>query len=78
MRHDGTRQFFEMNDQGGFLQSIAEIPEPHAFSANVRLADATYPIIFEEHEHSQGLHRDNNMRAAIVHVIADAPPYRYW
>jgi cation diffusion facilitator family transporter len=33
----------------------------------------TYPVAFEEHEHAHGsANRDNNMRAAVVHVIADA------
>ena len=33
----------------------------------------TTPVVFEEHGHAHGAAaRDNNMRAAIVHVIADA------
>jgi len=32
-----------------------------------------YPVVFEEHEHAHGsAARDNNMRAAVVHVMADA------
>jgi cation diffusion facilitator family transporter len=32
-----------------------------------------YPVVFEEHEHAHGAaHRDNNMRAAVIHVVADA------
>jgi Co/Zn/Cd efflux system component len=33
VRPDGTRQLFTMKDQGGYLESIEEIPEPHAFTA---------------------------------------------
>jgi cation diffusion facilitator family transporter len=32
-----------------------------------------YSVAFREHEHAHGAaHRDNNMRAAIIHVLADA------
>jgi cation diffusion facilitator family transporter len=73
VRPDGTRQFFALEDRGDFLESIEEIPEPHAFSANVRIGARTYPVQFEEHEHAHGsAARDHNMRAAIIHVLADA------
>ena len=73
VRPDSARQVFTMMDQGGYLELLAEIPEPHAFVANVRIGPDTYPVVFEEHEHVQGLAaRDNNMRAAVIHVIADA------
>jgi len=73
VRPDGARQEFIMRDRDGFLESIAEIPEPHAFTANVRIGQDAYPVSFEEHEHAQGAAaRDNNMRAAVIHVIADA------
>jgi cation diffusion facilitator family transporter len=73
IRPDGTRQVFIMRDKGDFLESVAEIPEPHAFTANVRIGRDTYPVTFEEHEHAQGsAARDNNMRAAVIHVVADA------
>jgi Co/Zn/Cd efflux system component len=73
VRPDGSRQVFAMRDQDGYLESLAEIPEPHAFAANVRIGQDTYPLVFEEHEHAQGsAARDNNMRAAVIHVIADA------
>ena len=73
VRPDGTRQLFAMVDRGGFLESYDEIPEPHAFTATVRLGGLHYPTVFEEHEHAHGsTARDNNMRAAVIHVIADA------
>ncbi|TPM87057.1 CDF family Co(II)/Ni(II) efflux transporter DmeF [Mesorhizobium sp. B2-3-3] len=73
VRSDGVRQSFAFRDLGDGLESIEEIPEPHAFEANVRIGGRTYPVLFEEHEHAQGkATHDNNMRAAVVHVIADA------
>ena len=74
VRPDGSRQVFALEDRGGYLQSTAEIPEPHAFTAKVRVADGIYPVAFEEHgDHAHGAtHRDNNMRAAVIHVMADA------
>ena len=73
LRPDGTRQLFAMQDKGGFLESRDEIPEPHAFTAMMRIGEQNYPVVFEEHEHAQGsTARDNNMRAAVIHVMADA------
>ncbi len=73
IRPDGARQAFSMVDRGGYLESIEEIPEPHAFNAEVEIAGRTYPAAFEEHEHAHAsAHRDNNMRAAVIHVVADA------
>ena len=73
VRPDGTRQMFALADRGDYLESIDKIPEPHAFDANVSIGGQTYPVTFEEHEHAHGAaSRDNNMRAAVVHVMADA------
>jgi cation diffusion facilitator family transporter len=73
VRADGTQQEFTLLARGEFLESIAEIPEPHAFSANIKIGVNTYTTVFEEHPHGHGAAgRDNNMRAAIVHVMADA------
>ena len=74
-RPDGVHQLFTMVDRGSYLESVEEIPEPHAFTAHLRLGTAgrSYPVTFTEHEHAHAsTSRDNNMRAAIVHVIADA------
>jgi cation diffusion facilitator family transporter len=72
-RPDGIRQLFTMKDQGGYLESVEEIPEPHAFTAHVRMGQQDYPVVFDEHEHAHAsANRDNNMRAAVIHVIADA------
>jgi cation diffusion facilitator family transporter len=77
VRPDGARQAFAMADRGGYLESLDEIPEPHAFVAEVRLGAVAdrqlHRAVFEEHEHGpHTAHRDNNMRAAVVHVMADA------
>ncbi len=76
VRPDGARQFFMMEDRGGYLQSVQEISEPHAFTANVQAGGRGFPVVFEEHEHGHdahdAAHRDNNMGAAIIHVMADA------
>jgi cation diffusion facilitator family transporter len=73
VRPDGTRQHFTMQNQDGYLESVEAIAEPHAFTAYVRIGQEAYPVVFEEHEHAHGsAARDNNMRAAVIHVIADA------
>ena len=73
VRPHGKRQLFAMKDQGGYLESVDEIPEPHAFTAHVCVGQQDYPVVFEEHEHAhESAGRDNNMRAAVVHVMADA------
>jgi cation diffusion facilitator family transporter len=73
VRPDGTRQMFSMADRGSYLESTDEIPEPHAFTATVKIGGEVHSALFEEHEHAhEGAQRDNNMRAAVIHVVADA------
>ena len=80
VRPDGSRQLFAFAARDGYLESLGEIPEPHAFAGLVRLDGHETAVQFEEHEHGHGHGhddghghgRDNNMRAAIVHVMADA------
>jgi cation diffusion facilitator family transporter len=79
VRPDGRSQLFAFEDRGEYWESLDEIPEPHAFLAKVRLVHEGQPnereLEFEEHDHAAAPgahHRDNNMRAAIVHVMADA------
>src|SRR6202453_413245 len=72
-RPDGVKREFAMVARGEFLESVATIPEPHAFNAQISLGADTYTTVFEEHSHGHGATgRDNNMRAAIIHVMADA------
>jgi cation diffusion facilitator family transporter len=75
-RPDGSRQLFAMAPRGGYLESVDDIPEPHAFKVRIvleRNADV-HEVEFTEHGHAQRgtAHRDNNMRAAAIHVLADA------
>jgi cation diffusion facilitator family transporter len=73
VRPDGARQRFGFVERDGFLESVEEIPEPHAFVATVRVGGDAQDVTFTEHEHAHdGAARDNNMRAAVIHVIADA------
>jgi cation diffusion facilitator family transporter len=75
VRPDGTQQIFAMSARYRYLESIGEIPEPHEFVARVSLdrGGEVHSVEFAEHEHAQGsAHRDNNMRAAVVHVLGDA------
>jgi cation diffusion facilitator family transporter len=74
IRPSGETQVFTMRDRGDYLESVDTIPEPHAFSAQLHSGDRIAGhFTFEGHEHAHaGAHRDNNMRAAIVHVLADA------
>jgi cation diffusion facilitator family transporter len=71
VRPDGARQVFALQDRGEWLESSASIPEPHAFTAHLHLEGTAHEVVFEEHVHGAA-DRDNNMRAAIVHVLADA------
>jgi cation diffusion facilitator family transporter len=79
IRLDGSRQLFTFDDRDGYLESRDEIPEPHGFRAKIRLVQTGQQhegaLEFEEHDHEAAHgahHRDNNMRAAVVHVMADA------
>ena len=80
IRPDATREVFAFTANGDFLESVAEVPEPHTFTARLRLARGstceTHDIAFNESapaaEGAGKVERDNNMRAAIIHVMADA------
>jgi cation diffusion facilitator family transporter len=75
LRRNGVRQKFNMKDCGAYIESIEEIPEPHEFTAFVHASGQIHELYFEEHAHGSaqdGAHRDNNMRAALIHVVADA------
>ena len=73
VRPDGARRDFAFVDRGAFLESVDEVPEPHEFVAEVAIGGATYAVAFTQGEHAHGAAaRDNNLRAAALHVIADA------
>ena len=56
VREDGALQSFAFASKGDFLESVEEIPEPHAFTARLRVdgtaGSETREIAFEEHDHS--------------------------
>ena len=73
VRPGGAQQEFMLVPRGDFLESVEIIPEPHAFTAQLSIGTATYTTVFEEHAHGhEAAGHDNNMRAAIIHVMADA------
>jgi cation diffusion facilitator family transporter len=83
IRPDGAGQAFTFANRGDYLESVEEIPEPHEFIAHLGLAHGghshNYTVVFAEHDaaadaggSATAAHRDNNMRAAFVHVMADA------
>jgi nickel/cobalt exporter len=55
VRSDGTSQAFGFAARDGYLESRDEIPEPHAFTARVRLDSGAglevHDVAFEEHDH---------------------------
>ena len=60
-RPDGGVQRFSFVDRGDFLESIDEIPEPHEFTARLRLGHGDhhhdYDVEFTEHDH---IHHDHS------------------
>lgn len=72
-RANGTRQNFVLVSRDGFLESRDEVPEPHEFAVHIQAGGNEQVVSFEGHDHGHGdHHRDNNMRAAVIHVAADA------
>lgn len=72
IRAGGARQNFALAARGDYLESVDEIPRPHVFTARVRLPDGqARDVAFGAHVHGAAA-RDNNMRAAMVHVLGDA------
>jgi cation diffusion facilitator family transporter len=80
LRPDGTRKRFNFTHYDGYWESIEPIPEPHEFKVLLQLVDGIHEVAFEEHSHdhaahdthSSSAHRDNNIRSAYIHVMADA------
>ena len=74
IRPDEARQVFRMVDHGTWWESVETIPEPHQFVAAIHMDGNIHPVTFEEHGHGMEgeAHHDNNLRAAIIHVLADA------
>ncbi|SFM04822.1 nickel/cobalt efflux transporter [Methylobacterium pseudosasicola] len=57
IRPDGTRQTFAFANGGEFLESLEEIPEPHAFIARLHLnapaGAEVHEVAFAEHDHDR-------------------------
>ena len=51
IREDGAAQSFAFVTRDGYLESVDEIPEPHAFKARVALAGDATELLFREHDH---------------------------
>lgn len=62
-RGDGSGERFRFVERDGYLESAGEIPEPHAFTARVRLSHGdhahTYKLTFSEHDHGHEHHHDH-------------------
>jgi cation diffusion facilitator family transporter len=74
-RPDGRRESYALVARDGALRSEATIPEPHEFVAALRVGAGVAETVFAEPDHGHAhdsVHRDNNLRAAVVHVMADA------
>lgn len=66
IREDGSEQTFAFAARDGYLESVEEIPEPHAFKARVALAGDSIEILFREHDHEHmdlGVEDDAHARA---------------
>lgn len=76
IRTDGSRQIFTLAPRGSSMLSNEIIPEPHTFETQVMLltddVDEAHTLIFAETSKEGAINRDNNMRAAYVHVVADS------
>jgi nickel/cobalt exporter len=55
-REDGSGERFRFVERDGYLESAGEIPEPHEFTARLRLSHGdhahTYKVTFSEHDHA--------------------------
>ena len=62
LRPDATRQAFTFTPGPSYLESVEEIPEPHAFTAFVELRHGSHAhqhkVQFEEHAHGDHAHDD--------------------
>jgi len=66
-RPDDSKETYHFTRSGEYWEATSELPEPHAFTANLRLKPGApaYDITFEEHEHldvSDGSFQDAHER----------------
>jgi nickel/cobalt exporter len=52
IRPDSSRQSFRFVAGRDYLESVEEIPEPHAFKAHMTVGRNSAELVFEEHDHS--------------------------
>ncbi|GAB1715640.1 MAG: high-affinity nickel-transporter [Nitrobacter sp.] len=52
IRPDGSRQSFRFVGERDYLESVDEVPEPHAFKVRVTVGSNTTDLVFKEHDHS--------------------------
>lgn len=52
VRSDGSEQTFRFVDRQDYLESVEEIPEPHAFKARFSSGKYAAELVFKEHDHS--------------------------
>jgi hypothetical protein len=55
-----------------------EIPEPHAFTAEVKIYGQDYAFVFEEHEHAGGAAARTTTCAPPSFMLWPMRPYRFW
>lgn len=55
VRPDGKRQIFKFTSCGDYLQSTDDIPEPHDFTARLKIShgdhEHSYDVVYAEHDH---------------------------
>jgi nickel/cobalt exporter len=78
-RSDGSRQAFAFRETGDALESIDDIPEPHAFTARISLGHGShthdYELAYAEgHDHAHGL--DLSADAEDAHARAHSDDIR--
>ncbi len=81
VREGNIAQTFEMENKGGYWQSVESIPEPHEFSVNVSIAHRgdmqTYKVHFAEHSHGHSHDhaptKSKNTRTALLLILGSSP-----
>jgi len=80
IRPNGKCEVFTLVNRGKFWESLEEVPEPHDFRVLLELGDDVHETSFVEHQReparddasARSAHRDNSIRSAYIHVLADA------
>ena len=78
-RPAGASQTFSSVSRGAYLESVEEIPEPHAFQAELTLSHGdhahSYALTYHEHDHAagdHGHHYDDQAETGDAHERAHA------